>query len=264
MIDALKRHLAGRKSIAPILDILKEKKEDDSETALKILCVLDYFTEKNGFYEQIPFDQHPKLLQQLMTIHSYKRFKYFHYRLRRSLEKVVGHRLLLCKYCDLLAPYATILDHTATSHNVGYGSKECAYCNRVDLLDSAHSIEKCYRNYLLKNAIDEKSVVDTSEFFSMLREIAAKLGVLITRTEIYGGIGKGKARGKQEYVTCKIPEFPTTCTVYKQTHTTKKKVNENNLDIMFEEMVKNIYGGNGLSRMLDNKTAPLDPVNSNI
>ncbi|XP_055326977.1 uncharacterized protein LOC129580518 [Sitodiplosis mosellana] len=253
MIEALKRHLASRK-IAPILKKLEEKNEDNSEKALKFLCVLDYVTEQNGFYKQM--DDHPKLLQQLMSFNSYESFKYYHYHLNKNVSKVIGNRILRCKFCDLIGPYAIILSHTAISHNVHLGIKKCAYCNRMDLLD--HPLDTCYSNYLTKYAIDEKNVANSSEFFVMLKEISTKLGVLITRTDAFGGIGKSK----KEYVTCKIPGFPNTCTVFTVPRATKKKVKDNNLNIMFKSMVENMYGGNGLSRLLDNEPDEIKDENN--
>lgn len=69
MIGALKRHLAARK-IAPILNVLKEKKEQNSELALKPLCVFDYAMEKNKLYTPTMVRQ-PKYIKQLMSFKSY-------------------------------------------------------------------------------------------------------------------------------------------------------------------------------------------------
>lgn len=263
-MNELKKYLEDRKSerkeIALVLDIVKEKKEENSLTALKLVCVLDYYTEKYGFYEGMK--SHPKLLKQILTFYSYEGFKYFHYQLSKNLVKIIGNRLLCCKVCDLLAPYETILSHTASGHNIHMGSKECAYCIYRNLLsDSTHSIDTCYRNYLIKNDIDENSVVDTSKFFAMLKEIATKLDVLITRHDGFGGKG---GKGKKEYVKVKIHGFPKTCTVRRQTHTTKKQINDNNLNLLYKDVLDNMKGGNVSSRMFSNETTdePLNPVNS--
>lgn len=237
MNDALKRHLAGKK-IAPILKMLEEKGEGNSVTALKLLCVLDYDAEKHKLYEQM--ENHPKLLQQLMGYHSFDGFKYYHYHLNKNLTKIIGNRLLRCEHCEFLGPYAIVLGHIATNHNVHYGLKQCAYCKRMELLDPSHQMDACYRNYLAKYAINEKNTAKL-EFLDVIKDIATTLGVLVSRNDSYGGIGKAR----KSYLT---DDF--SYTEFRPSHTTKKTINEVVLDKMFTKMAEILYGGNGLSRLL--------------
>lgn len=255
MINALKLHLSKRQ-ISPILENLNEKNEQNSETALKFLCVLDYNIEKNLLYNEMKI--HPKFLKQLLSFTSYENFKFYQYKSGKDITEIIGNRILKCQFCDLIGPYTFILTHTAISHNVHIGLKKCAYCNREEIQNASHSIEMCYKNYLDKRNIDDKNVPVKffDGFFEMLNQLAKVLDVCIKRIDNFNGIGKPK----KEYIC----GFSDMCKVYTVPRSTSKKINTRHLEKLFKQMVENMYGSNGLSRLLSHDSDDTNDDNNDM
>lgn len=241
MIDSLIKYLSNR----PIEPILRESKEKDDLMALKLMSIIDYSIEKKSLYEKMQ-DQ-PKLKKQLMQFHSYGKFKYYDI----QVYGAIGERLLQCKLCDLVGPYAYILTHMAIVHNSHISTKTCAYCNRKDII--AHSLDKslqmCYDEYLKKYDI-QPATINTEvivEFFELIKKIAKELGVIVSRNDLFTGTGYPHI----EFIQKPICNFPKTCTVYSPKNS-YKKMNPVTLDNYFQMVTDSMIGGNGMSRLTQN------------
>lgn len=232
----------------PIGPILSNSSEKDNLRALKLMTVIDYYTDQRSLYAKIKIE--PKLLQQLMQFYSYANFEYFDCQVNRA----VGDRLLQCKFCEFIAPYALVLTHMALIHNNHISTKTCAYCNRCDLVAHSRndSLQKCYEKYLTTYGI-KPDTIDTTvkvDFYKVLKDVARSLGVIITRNDSFAGTGYARV----EPIAKKIPNFPTRCTVFTQ-KVTHKDVNDRKLDYFFNMIIELMLGGNGTSRLKQNKKA---------
>ena len=110
MNSKILEHLASR-PIAPIVDKSTEK---SNTKALKVMCILDHGLDVAGLYTEIKAT--PKLMAQLLNIHSFASFKYFKYSLVKEAKK--DNQILKCKRCELIAPYAVVLEHMAINHDL--------------------------------------------------------------------------------------------------------------------------------------------------
>lgn len=239
MIDKLIEYLKKR----PIAPILVGSKEKNDLKALKLMCVVDYYAEKHGHFKEIR--KFPKLMHQLLNFRSYSNFQYYDCHVNSG----IGARLLQCKSCELVGPYALIMTHMAVNHNQHVSLTRCAFCSREYL--SAHiqndSLDGCYLEYMHKRGVtvisdDQRNI--HIEFNKLLKDLSRALNVLITRTESFAGTGYRSI----EPVQRKIPDFPRTCTVSK-TKTSNKRVDDSKLDDYFRLVISYIFGGNGISRL---------------
>lgn len=242
MIEHMCEYLRNR----PIQPILNNSSEKDNLKALKMMTVIDYYTDQRNLYAKMNIE--PKLLQQLMKFYSYANFEYFDCQVNRS----IGDRLLQCKFCEFIAPYSLVLTHMALNHNNHISTKTCAYCNRLDLVEHSNndSLQKCYEKYLATYSI-KSDTIDTTvkvDFYKLLKDIARSLGVIITRSETFVGIGYARI----EPIAKKIANFPRNCTVFTQ-KINHKGLNDRKLDDSFKTIIELMHGGNGLSRLMQNK-----------
>lgn len=196
----------------PFAPILRNSKEASNLCAMKFMCVIDYYAEKYGIYEEIK--DHPKMVQHLMQFHSYGSFKYYDCRIGYGLEDV-ENLILQCSFCEFIGTYSITICHIAINHNTHISLKQCAYCKRCDL--SSHidnkSLTTCYQSYLKKFAIEmisENIMMVTRNFYKFLKLLAENLDVLISRIGSYSGIGFQKI----ERIATAIEDFPSTCTVF--------------------------------------------------
>lgn len=137
-LDRITAHLPKR----PFAPSLERSKEKNSEEALKVMCVDDYFIEQDSLYDRIIGQ--PKLLEQLMMFKSYRSSQYFHY---DTIGIGIGNQLLKCKDCELVGPYGCILTHMAINHDMHIGLVHCAYCKRQKVAThmEEETFEDCYR-----------------------------------------------------------------------------------------------------------------------
>lgn len=196
-------YLSNRR-IAPILHNSTEK---DDLIALKLMCIIDYYTEQGKLYSNI--EREPKLLTQLMQFKSYGSFTYYDC----IVDRVNGECLLQCEFCEFIGSYALVLTHMAINHNAHISNKMCAYCKRKDVVThSENTLQNCYENYLKKHSlrVDGVKTEITFEFFKILKNIAKRLKVIIIRNDFFTGTEFSRI----ESVGRKIQNFPTTCTVF--------------------------------------------------
>lgn len=112
----------------PIAQIALNSRENQDLQALKLMVVIDHQIAKKNMYSEMA--KQPKLLQHLMTFYSFKNFQYFKYDIAKHF---VGEKVLQCRNCELIAPYAVIQTHSAITHNLHLSGKKCAWCNELDL-----------------------------------------------------------------------------------------------------------------------------------
>lgn len=171
-------HLMNR----PIDSIVVNSMEKDFDIALKMMCVIDYCVEKRGLYNEIK--QTPKLLEQLMRFKSFGSFKFFEYKLKKSL---LVKKLLQCDICEFIGPYITTLEHMILSHDIHKSASVCLYCNTMRLRDHEQNrtLDNCYMNYQIRKQIDcnERWPAVIPFFYKLIRNIAKKLDVHIQRGE---------------------------------------------------------------------------------
>ncbi|XP_031624058.1 uncharacterized protein LOC116341249 isoform X2 [Contarinia nasturtii] len=243
MIDQLIAHLK-KSHFRPIIDV---SKETHSIKALKLMCVIDFHVDQKGLYEKMK--SHPRLLEQLLQFYSYEAFKYYNYKPNQNVQDIIGAKVMRCKLCKLIGPYVQILIHMAITHGQHIGLKKCAYCMRQEITSDSHSMENCCRKHLDTYEIDENSdiIFIVDEFYNDLKQIATDLDVIILRKDDFTGTGYAK----KETVQKKIVGFPKMCTVFTAPKSSPKTVKVEALDELFMDFVEKRYGGNGLSRLLN-------------
>lgn len=239
LIAQIVRHLRGR----PIACIFEQSHEKDNLIALKLMCILDSEMDRLNLYAEINATN-PKLLGLLLRCTSFATFKYFDY----AVKKEIGPRILRCKFCELVGPYACILSHMTISHNTHVGVKVCAYCNRCELQKhfEENTLDECYQRYIQQNEWHEfecnvGALNIVIKFFEMLKRLSKKFEVYSIRQKSYAGLGyKSVEKLGRSYGT----DFPTECVVFKQ----KPRKNEkslsqsNGLDVAFQQALDYVYG----------------------
>lgn len=204
----------------PFASIFEYSNEKTNPIALKLMCIIDYNTQRMELYQRM-LAADPKLLTQLMQFHSYGLFKYYDY----QVDQVIGKHVLKCKFCELIGPYRCIATHLAINHDTHIELTRCAYCNRIELKKhfGEDLLHKCYAKYLQQNAIqlDETVCSIVSDFYGMLKEIAVKFKISTDRK----WAGKG-------------PDYKNI----------SKRCDA--LDREFNRVISNLYGGNNASRLL--------------
>lgn len=245
-IKKLQLHLLSR----PIAPIFANSKEQDDFEALKLMCMIDFYADNRELFGKINKLNQPKLLGQLIQLHSFKSFKYYNCHVNRA----IGDRQYQCTFCELIAPYSLVLTHMAIVHDTHVSVKTCAYCKRESVVkhNENGTLDKCYADYLKKynvDQIDDESVQVIIDFYKLLKDIAELLNVLISRNENMDGIGYPRI----EQIKRKIPQFPTTFKVLTPKRSSKK-MDKNKLDEHFNIVVSILFGGNRTSRLKrDNK-----------
>lgn len=243
LVEKMREHLE-KCSFAPILENSKEKYD---VKAVKLMFVVDFFMTEHNLYEKI--NPHPKMLNELLQFNSYGSFKYYGCQVNRRID----NRLLKCTFCELIGPYALVITHIAINHNAHISLKQCAYCKRDNLISHVtnNSLDTCYNNYLQKhgvNVTDDNVSNIVVEFYTFLRNLAKQLDVLSLRSSTFSGIGNQS----NEKLNHNIRNFPTMVKVFKQKGS-KKVVNNDKLDRIFERVVEFTFGGNGISRLMKRK-----------
>lgn len=237
MIEQLAEHLAKR----PIAPIFEKSNEKNNEVALKFMCLVDFYAAERKLYDAI--NQHPKLLSQLMQFHSYGSFIYYNYQLNRG----VGDCLLQCKFCELTGPIGCIMVHMAINHNAHIGVKMCVYCNREELNAHIHdgTLIKCYKSYMDRYGIVASNIKTSKiliNFYRLVKSLADTLGVMITRSDTFGGVGYSRVVQVDRLYG---PDFPRTCKVFSHKGTSKK-IDIAQLETFFKMVIEFIYGANGI------------------
>lgn len=170
-MDAI-AHLRGR-PLGRIFDQIYN--ETDNIAALELLSILDREMEQLNLYTEI-LEANPKLLGLLLRLSSFASFHYYDY----MVTKQIGARILRCKCCDLVGPYATILSHMAISHNVHTAVNICMYCDRYELKKHFEnsSLDQCYQHYMHQNEWDDFCSANVlqivAKFFEMLKRVSKK------------------------------------------------------------------------------------------
>lgn len=252
--EAVAQHLK-KGSFAPIFEQSNEKND---AVALKLMCIVDFETQRHDLYPRMQKPS-PKLLPQLMQFHSYGTFKYYDY----QVGVRIGKRVLKCKFCDLIGPYGLILTHMAINHNAHIGLKRCVYCNRNDLKEhfADETMEHCYASYLQRHDIEVdrgtmKSYTIVKKFYDMLKELSVKFGISTFRN--YGFRGSGyqvAARPSNKYDNDSASDSDiekiTDFNIRTPTMTAKNISGRlTTLDREFKRVIGIMYGGNYVSRLV--------------
>lgn len=265
-IARIAAHLRGR----PIARIFEKSNEKDNAIALKLMCILDFQMEQLNLYTEIQ-STNPKLLGLLLQFSSFASFRYYDY----AVKKEFGPRILRCKFCNLVGPYASILSHMAINHNTHVGMKFCLYCNRVELEKhfDENSLDQCYQNYYQRNEWHDfecgtKVLGIVVKFFGMLKRLSKKLEIYSMRQKQYTGLGyRAVEKLNQDYGD----DFPNECMVFK--HTTRKNVKDLStsigLDVEFNRAVSHFYDNRDnirstTQRQQTNHVASIDDQRQNI
>lgn len=253
---AVAKHL----QTSPFASIFEQSNEKDDAVALKLMCIVNFETQRHSLYPRIQ-EASPKLLAQLMQFHSYGTFKYYDYQVGGE----IGKRVLKCKFCELIGPYGLILTHMAINHNAHIGLKKCAYCNRVVLKRhfADASIEQCYARYLRNNHIEMdagtmKVYKIVIKFYDMLKDLSIKFAISTIRNHGFRGDGHqvgvqfshGQDSGSASDSDNGIKKI-TVFNVRTPKMTTKNisgRLNE--LDREFKRVIFIRYGGNNVSRLV--------------
>lgn len=247
---AIAIHLSKR----PIALVLERSSEKTNPIALQLMCIIDYYMEERHLYARISKTQNPKLLMQLMKFHTYISFKYYDYRASRK----IGDKILRCKFCNLIGPYAYILTHMAVNHNAHIGLKLCAYCNRQELKIHFNDglFEHCYDHYIRKQQMikDDEICEIVAAFYSLIKEIAEKLNICTVRNHAYAGTGYTSiAKIAQKYGR----DFPSDCIIFQQRNF-EKPIKSDTLQKEFVRVISFMYGGNRISRLVSNVETATD------
>lgn len=164
----------------PIASV-RTPKESDSDVALKLMFVLDYYLDHRSLYPRIITE--PKLLEQLLRFNNFQSFKYYRY---CNTHKFRSKEMLLkCEQCELIGRSEDVLEHMVMSHGLHKSTELCYWCGDATMqshIDS-NTLEGCHRNYLENNGIrpDYQCLSVIEDFYKLIREIAFALGVLIRR-----------------------------------------------------------------------------------
>lgn len=180
MTETIIKHLMTR----PLAPILKGSVEKDSENALKMMTVLDYYVQKYSLYKYI--NAVPNLFEQLFNFKSYATFQCYKYILEESLRR----KLLKCDHCDFLSTYEITITHMALNHDRHVNIRFCQWCKRTDLKthERFNNFQDCYSEYgksnldLAKGWHINKYLSINRRFYNVVCQIAEKLGVLIQRS----------------------------------------------------------------------------------
>lgn len=236
--DQIAAHLRGR----PFAEIFEQSHEKDNVIALKLMCILDFQMEQLNLYTKIQATK-PKLLGLLLQFSSFASFKYYDY----AVKKEIGARVVRCKFCDLVGPYANILTHMAINHNTHVGMKMCLYCNRVELENhfTEKSLDPCYQKYLRQNETNDgkfnpKVLEIVTGFFAMLKKLSKTLDIHSVRQKQYTGLGyRAVEKLNQNYGD----DFPNECTVFKQPARKVKDISTSlGLDMEVHRALSYFYG----------------------
>lgn len=173
MNSKLLEHLKGR----PIAPILVTSRQTNNESALKLMCIIDYKLEVQDLYKELK--KVPKLMEKLLQLHSFGSFKYFKYNLPKTH---VSDQILLCKYCDLMGPYTTIIEHMVIRHNMHPSAQWCMWCEKADFKN--HDSKWCYNEYRGKLRTTSYFSVVTS-IQKLLETLADELNVKVLRNKEY-------------------------------------------------------------------------------
>lgn len=247
---AIAIHLSNR----PIAVIVEQSNEKSNLIALQLMCIIDYYMEERHLYNRLAKAKCPKLLMQLMKFSTFASFKYYDYRASRK----IGDKILRCKFCELSGPYTCILSHMSINHNAHIGLKLCTYCYREELKTHFNdgTFDKCYKTYMRKHDVQKNdNIIEiVATFYGLIKEIAEKLNVCTIRNHAYAGIG---------YTTIeKIAkrydrDFPTDCIIFQQRNY-YKPIDSNVLQKEFVRVISFMYGGNQISRLLNNAKTSVD------
>lgn len=181
-MEKIREHLRGR----PIAPIFQASTEKESEVALKVMCIIDYFIAKRNMNEAI--DTEPKLREQLLHWSSFENFWYYIY---SAPADWFTTEVLQCKRCEFIGPYLTTLTHMAVNHDLHIGLKKCVWCDRVDFETHVkeNTKKECYEMYLAKQQIPNVHPHVVTEFYDMLKTIAGALRVRTRRSVEYASAG---------------------------------------------------------------------------
>ncbi|XP_031622385.1 uncharacterized protein LOC116340201 isoform X2 [Contarinia nasturtii] len=247
---AISIHLSKR----PIAVVMEQSNEKTNLVALQLMCIIDYYMEERRLYDRIVKTECPKLLLQLMKFFTFVSFKYYDYRASRK----IGNQILRCKFCALIGHYTCILSHMAINHNAHIGLKQCAYCYREELkthFDDC-TFDTCYETYMRKHHVhkNDNIIEIVATFYGLIKEIAEKLNQCTVRNHAYAGIGYATIEKiAQKYGR----DFPTDCIIFQQRNY-EKPIKSDLLQKEFVRVIGFMYGGNRISRLINNADTIFD------
>ncbi|XP_055299876.1 uncharacterized protein LOC129567244 [Sitodiplosis mosellana] len=178
MNSKMLEHLSGR----PIASIVNASSEKYNSNALKMMCILDYQLENSGFYQDKEIVAMPKLMRQLLNVHSFASFKYIKY--RNAAE--VNDKVLKCKYCQLIGPYLVVLELMVINHDFHASAVLCMWCEKDDFEthNTSKSLDVCYSKYLEKlSSIHFPAVI--VKFYDLLKRLAKALDMKTDRSRYF-------------------------------------------------------------------------------
>lgn len=185
-------HLMSR----PIETIVVNSMEKDFDIALKMMCVIDWCVDKKDLYTEIKAT--PKLLDQLLRFRYFGSFQFREYQLKKSL---LTNKLLQCESCEFTAPYKTTLEHMVLSHDLHKSALICQYCQTTRLREHEHNhtLDNCYMNYQIRQQLNTNQPCPPVivEFYTLIRNIAKKLGVNFKRYDSFNACGNNRAQNNE-------------------------------------------------------------------
>lgn len=224
MTSKVLEHLQSR----PIASIANVSSEIGNNSALKLICIIDYELEISKLYTEIATV--PKLTEQLLNFHSLGSFKYISYQLPKYL---FGNKLLRCKICQLVGPYVTVLEHMFISHNLHANPKQCMWCERtkIKVHVSQNTLNQCYGNYVdiqQLNNIKYPKVIKT--FYRLLKNIARVVDVKISQSESFKNTLTNKASNELVVLISKKEN--------------QKEINQSALEKLYQKAMLHFYQEN--------------------
>lgn len=226
-------HLKSR----PMKSVVRTSMELESDVALKVMCVLDYYLDHRSLYSRI--QNEPKLLEQLIRFNSFASFRYFKYCNKQKYR--LNGTLLQCEHCELIGTSVDVLEHMVLNHGHHKSTEHCFWCgdskSKIQSHIESNTLEKCYQNYLenLNLHLDHKCPTVIGDFYKLIRQIANELGVLSKRRYY-------NATFLEKTETISIDDddddLCETIQVEKPRFRTPKSIHLNKLDNMFRKAMK--------------------------
>lgn len=237
MNSKILEHLKGR----PIAPIVNASSETNNDKALKLMCIIDYYLEEKDLYKDL--EAVPKLIKQLLQLHSFGSFKYFKYILPKT--QVTG-KILSCKHCELQGPYSTIIEHMVIRHNMHPSAQWCMWCEKTEFIDHEHSSsEWCYNEYY-QHLSDKIFFPVITPIHEMLETLADKLKMKINRTKEYKHALYAQ---KLEYLESKIDDdISNEIFVYRPKKASKKVFDLDVLEKLFQNAMEHFHGAEAHER----------------
>lgn len=245
-------HLQSR----PISPIVNASKETDDVRALKMICVIDHHLEINGAYPELR--AMPKLMGELLNLHSFGSFKYYKYHLPKL---TFDYKILQCKRCELIGPYQTVIEHMVICHNLHLTPSTCMWCEKVDVQQHIYdsTLEQCYQAYVPRfSSISHPPII--KKVYKVLEKLATTLNVRTIRRENFKNSHKVKEFDIIPPVD-QSDDIDHHIIVFRASKRAHKGPADDALEKLFRNAIQHFYGSavNELFFVQDNNDMPPPP-----